>query len=95
LKVSDKLLIYIDEKSLEITVKEISSNKIEIDTEINDSNVFVYGTKINDFHTLNKSYIYTLNVCATQELYKIMQEQQNTITNLQAKINEIETKVNS
>jgi hypothetical protein len=95
LKVSDKLLIYIDEKSLEISIKEISSNKIEIDTEINDSNVFVYGTKINDFHTLNKSYIYTLNVCATQELYKIMQEQQNTITNLLAKINEIETKINS
>jgi hypothetical protein len=33
-------------------------------------NVFVYGTFVEDFHSLDKSYIYTLNVCASQELHK-------------------------
>jgi hypothetical protein len=31
--------------------------------------LFVYGTVIQDFHTLDKNYIYTLNVCATQDLH--------------------------
>jgi hypothetical protein len=26
----------------------------------------VYGAEIDDFHILDKSYIFTLNVCATQ-----------------------------
>ena len=30
--------------------------------------VFVYGTQIDDMTTIDKSYIYTLNVCATQTL---------------------------
>ena len=34
----------------------------------NSSNIFVYGTEINDLTTLDKSYIYTLNTCATQVL---------------------------
>jgi hypothetical protein len=43
-------------------------NTITIDKSINTSTVFIYGTRVNDFHTLNKSYIYTMNVCATQIL---------------------------
>ena len=33
-----------------------------------DTKIFVYGVEIDDFHTLSKEYIFTLNVCATQEL---------------------------
>jgi hypothetical protein len=46
----------------------ISSNSFTIDKDINTSNVFIYGKEIDDFHALDKSYIYTLNVCATQEI---------------------------
>ena len=46
----------------------ISSNSFTIDKDINTSNVFIYGKEIDDFHSLDKSYIYTLNVCATQEI---------------------------
>jgi hypothetical protein len=43
-------------------------NSITIDKNIDTNKVFVYGTEVNDFHTLDKTYIYTLNVCATQIL---------------------------
>jgi hypothetical protein len=32
--------------------------------------LFVFGTEVDDFNTLNKDYIFTLNVCATQELHR-------------------------
>lgn len=43
---------------------------ISIENTYPYSNVFVYGTYIDDFHTIDKSYIYTLNVCALQDLHK-------------------------
>jgi len=63
-------------------ITNINSNQITINKNLNCSNCFVYGTKVNDFHTLNKEYIYTLNVCATQDLYKMIQEQKILIDNL-------------
>ncbi len=53
-------------------IDNINSNVIEIDQEINSSNVFIYGKEINDFHTLKKDYIFTLNLCVTQESYKLI-----------------------
>jgi hypothetical protein len=38
---------------------------------------------------LKKDYIFTLNVCATQELYKLIQKQNEVIENLQLQINEL------
>ena len=56
------------------------------------ADAFVYGSKVNDFHSLDKSYIYTLNVCATQELYKIIQQQNIIIQDLQNRISILENK---
>ena len=53
---------------------------------------FIYGSKVDDFHTLDKSYVYTLNVCATQELYKIIQQQNIIIQDLQNRISILENK---
>ena len=50
---------------------------------------FVYGSKVDDFHTLDKTYIFTLNVCATQELYKIIQLQEERIRILEEKLNQL------
>lgn len=50
------------------TVTYVSSSSITIDRNIPGDLVFVYGTEVDDFHSLDKSYIYTLNVCATQKL---------------------------
>ena len=74
-------------------ITEINSNVIKIDKDINTSNIFVYGKEIEDFHTLKKDYIFTLNVCATQELYKLIQNQNIIIENLQLQINELKNKI--
>ena len=55
---------------------DVTTNSITVDKDIIGDKVFVYGTEVEDFHTLDKSYIYTLNVCATQ----ILSEKVNTLT---------------
>jgi hypothetical protein len=39
----------------------------------NTTTIFVYGKKVNDFHTLNKDYLFTINFAATQELDRQLQ----------------------
>ena len=99
---SDITLITSNIGKKEYKVTDVNSNQFKIDTDINDSNnVFVYGTKVNDFHLLDKTYIYTLNVCATQELYKLIQSQitkinqlRDTIENMSNKIQQQENEIN-
>ena len=33
-----------------------------------ENRTFVYGVEVNDFHALNKDYLFTINFAATQEL---------------------------
>ena len=58
-----------------------------------NNKIFVYGTEIDDFHTLDKSYIYTLNVCATQELHRRMETQNVIIKSQDERIKELEAKM--
>jgi len=94
---SNLVKIYDDTgKEYKCKVNEIlSSNSFKIDDtdlNINSSNVFLYGKEINDFNALDKSYIYTLNVCATQNLYEIIQELKSTITTLENRISVLENR---
>jgi hypothetical protein len=75
-----------------VNVVNINSNTKEIDGEIDSSDVFVFGKEIKDFHALKKEYIFTLNVCATQELYKLIQQQNVIIQALQQRIERLENK---
>ena len=59
---------------------------------INGNKCFIYGKEVNDFHTLSKEYIFTLNVCATQELCKLIQQQQIIINDLQNRLSILENK---
>jgi hypothetical protein len=47
-----------------------SSFKIENKSGLPNTSLFVYGTIIHDFHSLDKNYVYTLSVCATQDIHK-------------------------
>jgi hypothetical protein len=51
---------------------QASQTFIEIENKNNlpSGSIFVYGTIVDDFHALDKSYIYTLNVCALQDIYR-------------------------
>ena len=70
-----------------IKVVEIIDNhsfKIDIDLEINE--IFIYGKKVDDFKRLDYESLYCLNIAATQELYKIIQLQQQQIEELKQRI---------
>ena len=93
LNINDNIKIYDEFGNNNIyNILEINENVITIDKDINTSNVFVFGKEVDDFHTLKKDYIFTLNVCATQELYKLIQKQNEVIENLQLQINELKNK---
>jgi hypothetical protein len=75
-----------------VHVINTNSNAGEKDGEIDSSHIFVFGKEIIDFHALKKEYIFTLNVCAPQELYKLVQQQNIIIQDLQQRIEIIENK---
>jgi hypothetical protein len=84
----------IDDLTFRIKEKEkVKEPEEEPEKEYTDTKIFVYGTEIDDFHTLDKTYIYTLNVCATQELHRRMEAQNITIKAQEERINELETKM--
>jgi hypothetical protein len=98
IKQNDKIKCYDkDNKVINIEVLEVIDEltfKIkELETEYTDNKIFIYGTEIDDFHTLDKSYIFTLNVCATQELHRRMEAQNVIIKSQEARIKELETKM--
>ncbi len=91
LHVNDKIKILFDKNSnIDSSITEISSNYIKINDNISTSNAFVYGTEVKDFLTLDKTYIYTLNVSATQELYKLIIQQKKEIIQLQNELLELQ-----
>jgi hypothetical protein len=79
IKLKDKLKCYdCNNNSIEVEVIEIINDftfKIkDLEKKYKNNKIFVYGTLVNDFHTLSKEYIYTLNVGATHELYRQIKE---------------------
>ena len=68
-------------------VNDLSGNESEIDKEVigNSDNsftfdqsynhIFCYGKEVDDFHTLDKQKLFTLNFSATQEIDRIQQQQ--------------------
>jgi hypothetical protein len=80
-------------KQIESPITVIDENTIELLTNediqpTEDDKVFVYGPEVNDFHNVDKNYIYTINVCATQELARKTQllEESNASLNNQVEL---------
>jgi len=94
LSIDDNIQIIDQEKENKEAYKiiEISPTHIKIDKSINGDKCFIYGKEVNDFHTFSKEHIFTLNVCATQELYKLIQQQQIIINDLQNRLSILENK---
>jgi hypothetical protein len=101
IKVNDKIKCYDkDNKFIKVEVVEVIDeltfriNIIEEDQrDYNDNKIFVSGTEVDDFHTISKEYIFTLNVCATQELHRRMEAQKVVIQSQEERIKELETKL--
>jgi hypothetical protein len=74
-------------------IKEIYEDYFVIDNDIDSDEAFVFGYNVDDFHTLNKDYIFTLNVCATQELHRRIEAQNIIIKAHEDRIKDLEEKV--
>jgi len=91
LNVDDEVEIVLTNNERKIySIIEKNEDKIKINESISGDECFITGSKVNDFHTLDENYIYTLNVCATQELYKIIQKQETIINDLMSRIIKLE-----
>ena len=76
----------------------VESDYIEVEKHIGSKDIpdgeqFVYGYEVKDFHTINKEYIFTLNVCATQELHRRIEAQSVLLKSQDDRIRDLETKV--
>ena len=74
-------------------IKEVYEDHFVIDEDTDDDECFVFGYCIDDLHGIDKSYILTLNVCATQELHRRMETQNVIIKSQEEHIKELETKM--
>jgi hypothetical protein len=77
------------EKGKRYKIKEIYDDYFVIDEDIDGDECFVFGYMVDDLNALDKSYIFTLNVCATQELHRRMQAQNVIIKELEAKMEQV------
>ena len=75
------------------TVLEVLGDQsiVECETELSPimDSIFVYGKEVSDFRTITKEHIFTLNVAATQELYKKHRELQKAHEELKGKYEEM------
>jgi len=77
------------EKGNRYKIKEIYEDYFVIDEDIEGDECFVFGFMVDDLNALDKSYIFTLNVCATQELHRRMEAQDKRIKELETKIEQL------
>jgi len=60
--------------------------------DLKSDTLFVYGEQVNDFRTVDYDGLTTLNISATQELSKLVKQQQDEIDMLISEVNELKTK---
>jgi hypothetical protein len=79
-----------------VVMSIINRNTIYIDKDLglNVKKCIVYGKLVYDFNVLNKNCIYTLNVCATQDLSRMIERQHVFIDMRDELIAELEQRVN-
>jgi hypothetical protein len=85
LKEGAKVAILFGNSKYIMTIEGIYSQSVYAVDNPHDlaGNAFVYGTVVNDFYTLDKNYIYALNVCATQDLHRRQVSIQSKFAELQ------------
>ena len=91
-KIVDTLKISIDTSNLSDDEKPINGLIEDDEGNYLIHNVFVYGTEVNDFHTLNKNAIWTVAAAALQEVDRIQQADAVKIQTLENKVSILETK---
>lgn len=83
-----KVRMYYEKDNREIKFKGVVDGKSirHKQGRLNTDKVFVYGKEVDDFLNVNYNHLYSMNLCATQELYKIIQKQNDRIDDLERKL---------
>ena len=91
-------IVKLDGNRTQYTITGIEEDHITIDKELKGDKCSVYGIQVEDFHTISKDYIFTLNVCATQvlsqkvdDLQVKLDQQQELLNNLTSRIIQLVT----
>jgi hypothetical protein len=88
LKKGDKVRLIFEDKTSLFDVVSVDQNGFTVATD-KSGKVFVYGREVDDFHAVDYESLSMLNVSATQELYKLILEQQNIIDTKNNEMDEI------
>jgi len=91
--IDTEVSITIDKNGERYKIKEIYEDYFVIDKDIESDEAFVYGYNADDVILINKDYIFTLNVCATQELHRRIEAQNVVIQSHEDRIKELEMKM--
>ena len=70
-----------------------STEDVEVKADDVSGSLFVYGEQVNDFRSVDYEALTTLNISATQQLCKLVKEQQAEITELKKEMKEMKKQV--
>ena len=91
---TNNMLIVYEEgtKRKELTVVEVvDEHTIRVDTEVSGENVFVWGQVVDDFHHINKDYLWTVATAALQEVDRQLQAEKEKVRLLESKLESTES----
>lgn len=83
LKKGERVRLILEDRQEDMEVVEAQAGKFKVEGPA-EGEVFVYGREVHDFHTVDYEAIAMLNVSATQELARIIGQQQAEIARLKA-----------
>jgi len=92
LNVNQRLKLFDAVREHETMISSINQTQVFLEMSGSDiiqpysSMLFMYGTEVDDFLTLDKDALFTLNFAATQQIDRIQQSSLQTITELQSQI---------
>ena len=90
-----KLIAYLaEDKREELTITEVvDEHMVRVEEDMSEwgSELFVWGQKIQDFHHLNKDYIFTVATAALQQVDRELQAEKVRNDLLEARISALET----
>lgn len=93
LQTGEKVKIITENSAKDYEVLEVEATRFKVSSLATDiSKVFVYGREVSDFHTVDYEAVAMLNVSATQELVKQMEQLKSENEQLKAQNNEFEAR---
>jgi hypothetical protein len=88
LKAGDVVKLIFEKEEVMARVKSATATEFTVDTK-NEGDVFVYGKQVNDFRSVDYEALSTLNISATQELAKRLEQAEKENRELKKELQEI------